>query len=108
MIDLSRVSGESGIAYLFGFVAGVLGAAYNTSGVVITIYATLRDWSPDRFRSTLQSYFCIYWRSHFGKSWVGWLMDTLCVKAVCDFFATNFGGDIPWRQIKQIYTPRAV
>ena len=56
MIDLSRVSGESGIAYLFGFVAGVLGAAYNTSGVVITIYATLRDWSPDRFRST-QSYF---------------------------------------------------
>ena len=56
MIDLSRVSGGSGIAYLFGFVAGVLGAAYNTSGVVITIYATLRDWSPDRFRSTLQSY----------------------------------------------------
>ena len=57
IIDLRRVSGGSGIAYLFGFVAGVLGAAYNTSGVVITIYATLRDWSPDRFRSTLQSYF---------------------------------------------------
>lgn len=57
IIDLRRASGGSGIAYLFGFVAGVLGAAYNTSGVVITIYATLRDWSPDRFRSTLQSYF---------------------------------------------------
>ncbi len=57
IIDLSRVSGGSGIAYLFGFVAGVVGAAYNTSGVVITIYATLRDWSPERFRSTLQSYF---------------------------------------------------
>lgn len=57
MVDLSRVSGGSVLAYLFGFVAGVLGAAYNTSGVVITIYATLRDWSPDRFRSTLQSYF---------------------------------------------------
>ena len=57
IIDLRRVSGGSGLAYLFGFVAGVLGAAYNTSGVVITIYATLRDWSPDRFRSTLQSYF---------------------------------------------------
>ena len=57
IIDRGRVSGGSGIAYLFGFVAGVLGAAYNTSGVVITIYATLRDWSPDRFRSTLQSYF---------------------------------------------------
>lgn len=57
IVDVSRVSGGSGLAYLFGFLAGVLGAAYNTSGVVITIYATLRDWSPDRFRSTLQSYF---------------------------------------------------
>ena len=57
MVDLSRVSGGSVLAYLFGFLAGVLGAAYNTSGVIITIYATLRDWSPDRFRSTLQSYF---------------------------------------------------
>lgn len=57
MVDLSHVSGGSVLAYLFGFLAGVLGAAYNTSGVVITIYATLRDWPPDRFRSTLQSYF---------------------------------------------------
>lgn len=57
IIDLRRVSGGSGLAYLFGFVAGVLGAAYNTSGIVITIYATLRDWSPERFRSILQSYF---------------------------------------------------
>jgi uncharacterized membrane protein YfcA len=55
--DLRRVSGGSQIAYLFGFIAGVAGAAYNTSGLVITIYAALRDWSPDRFRSTLQSYF---------------------------------------------------
>ena len=57
IIDLRRVGGGSVLAYLFGFVAGILGAAYNTSGVVITVYATLRDWAPDRFRSTLQSYF---------------------------------------------------
>lgn len=57
IIDLGRVGTGSVLTYLFGFLAGVLGAAYNTSGVVITIYATLRDWSPDRFRSTLQSYF---------------------------------------------------
>ena len=59
IIDLRRVGGGSILAYLFGFVAGVLGAAYNTSGVVITIYATLRDWAPDRFRSTLQGYFVL-------------------------------------------------
>ena len=57
LIDVKRLSGGSMVAYLFGFLAGVLGAAYNTSGVVITVYATLRDWSPERFRSTLQSYF---------------------------------------------------
>ena len=57
IINLRRVGGGSVLAYLFGFLAGVLGAAYNTSGVVITIYATLRDWAPDRFRSTLQGYF---------------------------------------------------
>ena len=57
IITLSRASRGSVVAYLFGFVAGILGAAYNTSGVVITIYATLRDWAPDRFRSTLQGYF---------------------------------------------------
>ena len=57
--NLRQVGGGSVLAYLFGFVAGVLGAAYNTSGVVITIYATLRDWAPDRFRSTLQGYFVL-------------------------------------------------
>ena len=56
-INLCRTNDRSELAYLFGFIAGVFGAAYNTSGVAITIYATLRDWAPDRFRSTLQSYF---------------------------------------------------
>ena len=57
VINPRRIGAGSIVAYLFGFLAGVLGAAYNTSGVVITIYATLRNWSPDRFRSTLQGYF---------------------------------------------------
>ena len=57
IIDSHRIGAGSALAYLFGFLAGVLGVAYNTSGVIITIYATLRHWSPDRFRSTLQSYF---------------------------------------------------
>ena len=57
MINLSKAIGGSGLVYLFGFLAGVVGAAYNTSGLMITIYASLRDWSPERFRATLQSYF---------------------------------------------------
>ena len=57
IVKQRRVGTSSVTTYLFGFIAGVLGVAYNTSGLVITIYATLRHWSPDRFRSTLQSYF---------------------------------------------------
>lgn len=44
-------------AFLFGFVAGILGGAYNTNGPPIAIYGTLRRWSPDYFRATMQCYF---------------------------------------------------
>jgi uncharacterized membrane protein YfcA len=48
-------------AWPFGFLAGVLGGAYNTSGPPVVIYGTLRRWSPDHFRATLQCYFlCTY------------------------------------------------
>ncbi|MDM8528196.1 sulfite exporter TauE/SafE family protein [Anaerolineales bacterium HSG24] len=43
--------------YLFGFIAGMLGGAYNTSGPPVVIYGTLRRWPPDKFRATLQGYF---------------------------------------------------
>lgn len=45
------------LAYPFGFVAGILGGAYNTSGPPIVIYGALRRWPPDHFRATLQGYF---------------------------------------------------
>lgn len=44
-------------AYLFGFVAGVLGGAYNTPGPPVVIYGALRRWSPVDFRATLQGFF---------------------------------------------------
>lgn len=46
-----------GVTFLVGFGAGVLGGAYNTNGPPVVIYGMLRDWPPDRFRATLQSYF---------------------------------------------------
>lgn len=49
--------GWNGFAYIFGFVAGILGGAYNTNGPPIVIYGTLRRWPPERFRATLQGYF---------------------------------------------------
>jgi len=45
------------LAVPFGFVAGILGAAYNTNGPPVVIFGVLRQWDACEFRATLQSYF---------------------------------------------------
>jgi len=44
-------------AGVFGLIAGVLGGAYNVNGPAVVVYASMRTWSPDSFRATLQGYF---------------------------------------------------
>jgi uncharacterized membrane protein YfcA len=44
-------------AWVFGFGAGVLGGAYGMNGPPLAIYGSLRGWSPQEFRATLQGYF---------------------------------------------------
>jgi uncharacterized membrane protein YfcA len=58
-----------GLAWPFGFAAGVLGGAYGINGPPLVVYGALRRWSPGHFRATLQGYFlpaslaglCGYW-----------------------------------------------
>jgi hypothetical protein len=45
------------LAGFFGFIAGVLGGAYGMNGPPLAIYGSLRRWSPENFRATLQAYF---------------------------------------------------
>jgi uncharacterized membrane protein YfcA len=45
------------LAWLFGFWAGVLGGAYGMNGPPLVVYGTLRHWSAEHFRATLQGYF---------------------------------------------------
>jgi uncharacterized membrane protein YfcA len=60
---------DDGWAWLFGFSAGVLGGAYGMNGPPLVVYGTLRRWSAEQFRATLQGYFlpasmagmCGYW-----------------------------------------------
>ena len=40
-----------------GFLAGVLGGAYGMNGPPLVVYGTMRRWSPQHFRATLQGYF---------------------------------------------------
>lgn len=44
-------------AYGFGFIAGILGSAYNTNGPPILLYGLMRKWEPSTMRATMQSYF---------------------------------------------------
>jgi uncharacterized membrane protein YfcA len=54
---LRQISSHPGLTFLFGFVAGVLGGAYNANGPSVVIYGTLRRWASSNFRATLQGYF---------------------------------------------------
>jgi uncharacterized protein len=59
------------LAWFFGFLAGILGGAYGMNGPPLVIYGSLRRWSPEHFRATLQGYFlpasmvglCGYWQA---------------------------------------------
>ena len=46
-------------AYGFGFTAGILGGAYNTSGPPVIIYGDCRAWPPAAFKSNLQGFFLV-------------------------------------------------
>jgi uncharacterized membrane protein YfcA len=40
-----------------GVISGILGGAYGMNGPPLVVYGTLRRWSPQHFRATLQGYF---------------------------------------------------
>lgn len=46
-------------AFAFGFAAGVLGGAYNTSGPPAVIYGDSSRWSPAEFKANLQAFFLL-------------------------------------------------
>lgn len=45
--------------YVFGFFAGIMGGALNTSGPIVVIYASFKQWKPEEFRSNLQGFFIV-------------------------------------------------
>jgi uncharacterized membrane protein YfcA len=48
-----------GWAYGLGFVAGVLGGAYNTSGPPVIIYGNAQGWGAAAFKGNMQGFFFI-------------------------------------------------
>lgn len=47
------------VTLVSGFTSGILTGAYNTGGPPIVVYGTLRHWSPEEFRATVQLFFLI-------------------------------------------------
>lgn len=54
---VKKIGDSVHLSCLFGFIAGVLGGAFNTNGPPVVIYGNLRGWPPRLFRATLQGYF---------------------------------------------------
>jgi uncharacterized membrane protein YfcA len=61
------------LAWCFGFAAGTLGGAYGMNGPPLVVYGSLRGWSPEHFRATLQGYFLLASIAGFGGYWVAGL-----------------------------------
>lgn len=47
------------LAMPFGFLAGILGGAYNANGPPIVIYGVMRGWSKETYRASLQGFFLV-------------------------------------------------
>ncbi len=75
-----------GWAYPAGFLAGMMGGAYNTAGPPLILYGSLRNWSNRRFRAVLQSLFAFsasivvlghVITGHYAPPVLGWLAISL-------------------------------
>ena len=76
------------LAGFFGFTAGVLGGAYGMNGPPLAIYGSLRRWSPEHFRATLQAYFLPASLAGMAGYWLGGLW----TPAVNRFYVVSLPG----------------
>ncbi len=74
-----------------GISAGILGGAYGMNGPPLAIYGSLRRWSAQYFRATMQAYFLP--ASLIGMA--GYLIAGLWVHAVTRYYLLSLPGMIP-------------
>ena len=80
-------------AWLFvcGLCAGILGGAYGMNGPPLVVYGSMRRWSAQHFRATLQAYFLP--ASIIGMA--GYLLSGLWVHAVTRYYLLSLPLAIP-------------
>ena len=74
-----------------GFVAGIMGGAYGMNGPPLAIYGSMRRWSAQHFRATLQGYFLP--ASMLGMA--GYWLKGLWVPAVTHYYLLSLPAMLP-------------
>jgi uncharacterized protein len=74
-----------------GFLAGILGGAYGMNGPPLAVYGTMRRWSAQHFRATLQGYFLP--ASLLGM--LGYWWKGLWVQSVTHYYLLSLPATIP-------------
>jgi uncharacterized protein len=77
--------------FVCGFCAGVLGGAYGMNGPPLVIYGSMRRWSAQHFRATLQGYFLP--ASVIGM--VGYWLAGLWIPAVTHYYLLSLPVTVP-------------
>jgi hypothetical protein len=54
---LAKIDERRSITFACGFIAGILGGAYNVNGLLIAMYGAMKRWPPQKFRATMHGYF---------------------------------------------------
>lgn len=89
----------------FGFLGGILGGAFNCSGPAVVIYASLRQWEPKKFVSTLQAYFLptnlFVFSGFLAKDLITFDVKKLVLFSIPGLLAAMFLGGILNKKIKQ-------
>lgn len=87
--ELSRES--RGWLIACGFFAGILGGAFGMNGPPLVVYGTVRRWSAQQFRATLQAYFLP--ASLVGL--LGYLLAGLWVRPVTEYYLLSLPIAVP-------------
>ncbi len=83
-------------AWLFGFLAGILGGAYGMNGPPLAVYGSLRRWAPANFRATLQGYFLPASLAGMAGYWAAGLW-TPGEPVLSLVFARRSARNLPWQ-----------
>lgn len=80
-----------GWLFVCGLCAGILGGAFGMNGPPLVIYGTMRRWSAQQFRATLQAYFLP--ASMIGMS--GYLLAGLWIREVTHYYLLSLPVVLP-------------